>query len=88
MYSALSVFGLARVLSNYIESCDVSPINECSHLVMEVRRGGSQDTAVGFEHMSLDVDGEVTEPSVFSLSVQTIQHRRLSAGEAHLDHRA
>lgn len=53
---------------------------------MKVRRGGSQDTTVGFEHMSLDVDGEVAEPAVFSLSVQTIQHRRLSAGEAHLQH--
>lgn len=38
--------------------------------------------------MSLDVDGEVTEPAFFSLSVQTVQHRGLSAGEAHLHHRA
>lgn len=55
---------------------------------MEVRRGGSQDAAVGFEHVSLDVDGEITEPALCSLSVQTVQHRRLSAGEAHLHHRA
>lgn len=57
-----------------------------SHLVVEVGRGGGQDAAVGFEHMSLDVDGEVTEPAVFSLPVQTVQHRGLSAGEAHLHH--
>lgn len=38
--------------------------------------------------MSLDVDGEVTEPAFFSLPVQTVQHRGLSAGEAHLHHRS
>lgn len=58
------------------------------HLVLEVWRGGGQDAAVGFEHMSLDADGEVTEPAVLSLPVQTVQHRGLSTGEAHLDHRA
>lgn len=56
------------------------------HLILEVWRGGGQDAAVGFEHMSLDMDGEVTEPAVFSLPVQSIQDRGLSAGEAHLDH--
>lgn len=59
-----------------------------SHLIMEVGRGGGQDAAVSFEHMSLDVDGEVTEPAFFPLSVQTVQHRGLSAGEAHLHHRS
>lgn len=59
-----------------------------AHLVVEVGRGGGQDAAVGFEHMSLDVDGEVTEPAVFSLLIKTVQHRGLSAGEAHLHHRA
>lgn len=55
---------------------------------MEVGRGGGQDAAVGFEHLSLDVDGEVTEPAVFPLPVQAVQHRGLSAGEAHLHLRA
>lgn len=55
---------------------------------MEVWRGGGQHAAVGFEHVTLDVDGEVTELAVLSLLVQAAQHRALSAGEAHLHHRA
>ena len=59
-----------------------------SHLIMEVWWGGGQHAAVGFEHVTLDVDGEVTELAVLSLLVQAAQHRALSAGEAHLHHRA
>ena len=59
-----------------------------SHLVMEVGRGGSQDAAVSFEHVTLDVDGEVTELPFHSLSVQAVQDRGLGPGEAHLHHRA
>lgn len=43
---------------------------------------------MGFEHVSLDVDGEVTELPFDPLSVQAVQHRGLGAGEAHLHHRA
>lgn len=53
---------------------------------MEVGRGRSQDAAVGLEHVSLDVDGEVTEAAILSLTVQAVQNRGLSAGEAHLHH--
>lgn len=56
------------------------------HLVVEVRRGRSQDAAVGLEHLSLDMDGEVAEAAVLSLPVQAVQHRGLSAGEANLNH--
>lgn len=56
------------------------------HLVVEVRRGRSQDAAVGLEHLSLDMDGEVAEAAVLSLPVQAVQHRGLSAREANLNH--
>lgn len=59
-----------------------------SHLVVKVRRGRSQDAAVSFEHVALDVDGEVTQLAVLSLTVQAVQHGGLSAGEAHLHLRA
>lgn len=65
-------------------SCDLT----VSHLVMEVGWGGGQDAAVGLEHLSLDVDGEVTEPALLPLPIQAVQHGGLSAGEAHLHHRA
>lgn len=55
---------------------------------MEVGRGGGQDAAVGLEHMSLDVDGQVTQLSFQPLAVQAVQHGGLGAGEAHLYHRA
>lgn len=43
---------------------------------------------MGLEHLSLDVDGEVTEAAVLPLPVEAAEHRSLSAGEAHLHHRA
>lgn len=43
---------------------------------------------MGFEHLSLDVDGEVTEAAVLSLPVEAAEHCSLSAGEAHLHQRA
>lgn len=46
----------------------------CSHLVVEVRRGGGQDAAMGLEHVTLDVDGEVTQATVLPLLVQAVQH--------------
>lgn len=57
-------------------------------MIVEVGRGGGQDAAVGFEHLSLDVDGEVAEAAVLSLPVEAAEHCSLSAGEAHLHHRA
>lgn len=57
-------------------------------MVMKVGRRGGEDAAVGFEHLSLDVDGEVTEAAVLSLPVEAAEHCSLSAGEAHLHHRA
>lgn len=55
---------------------------------MEVGGGGGQDAAVGLEHVSLDVDGQVTQLSFQPLAVQAVQHGGLGAGEAHLHHRA
>lgn len=57
-------------------------------MIMKVGRRGGEDAAVGFEHLSLDVDGEVTEAAVLSLPVEAAEHCSLSAGEAHLHHRA
>lgn len=64
-------------------------MNQCegSYLIVEVGRRGGQDAAVGLEHLSLDVDGKVTEAAVLSLLVEAAEHRGLSAGEAHLHHR-
>lgn len=43
---------------------------------------------MSFEHVPLDVDGEVAEPTLLPLTVQAVQHRGPSAGEADLHHRA
>lgn len=69
-----------QILDDQIQS-------ENTHLVVEIGGGRSQDAAVGLEHLSLDVDGEVAEAALLPLPVQAVQHGGLSAGEAHLHHR-
>lgn len=56
-----------------------------AYLVVKVWRGSSQHTAVGPEHLSLHLDGQVTQPALLPLAVQIIHDGRSSAGETHVD---
>lgn len=56
-----------------------------AYLVMKVRRGCSKHTAVGPEHLTLHLDGEVTQPALLPLAVQIVQNRSTGTGETHLD---
>lgn len=60
-------------------------ISRWVYLVMKVRRGRSEHTAVGSEHLTLHLDGEVAQPALFTLTVQIVQHSSTGAGETDLD---
>lgn len=44
---------------------------------MKVRRRRREDASVSLEHLSLHVDGEVTEHAVLALLVQLLEQRTL-----------
>lgn len=52
---------------------------------MEVRWGCSKHTTVGPKHLTLHLDGEVTQPALFPLAVQIVQHSSTGTRETHLD---
>ena len=83
--------GLSVVQTFLRQTCYPSATGEIAHrdrrtqrqtdLVVEVGRGGSQHAAVGPEHLTLHLDGEVTQPALLPLPVQTVQHCRSYTGE-------
>lgn len=52
---------------------------------MKVRWGCSEHTAVGFEHVTLDLDGQITQPALLTLPVQIVQNCSTGARKTHLD---
>ena len=59
-----------------------------THLVVEIRRGGSEHTAMGPVHMTLHLDGEIAETPLLALAVQVVQDGSAGARETHLDDQA
>lgn len=55
---------------------------------MEIRRRSGQHTPVRAEHLTLHLNGQVTQLTLLALPVQILQNRRAGAGETHLQHRA
>ena len=56
-----------------------------NYLVVEIGRTGRQHTAMGPEHMSLHLYGEVTQPALLALAVQVVQHGGAGSRETHLE---